>query len=78
MIFVVVLTAVSLILLTMFGRLLNFFGKSSYPKNHLQVLKSKHSNASDKGDNGDKSHTFFRNCEKTTTEPVTGDITGRN
>lgn len=62
----------------MFGRALNFFGKSSYPKNHLRVLKSKHSNASDKGDNGDKSHTFFRHCDKTTTEPVTGDITGKN
>lgn len=78
MIFVVVLTAVSLILLTIFSKLFNFFDRSSYPKNHLPVIKSKHSNASDEGDDGDRSHTFFRNCEKTTTEAVTGEITGKN
>lgn len=77
MIFVVVLATVIVLLLTMAGRILNFFSKSSYPRNRLQVLKSKYSNASDKGDNGDKTHTFFRNCEKATTEPVTGDITGK-
>lgn len=77
MIFMVVLTIVLVLLLTMLGRILNFFGKSSGPRGHSQVLKSKYSNASDKGDNGDKSHTFFRNCEKATTEPVTGDITGK-
>lgn len=78
MIFMIVFVAVLVLFVTMMaGRILNFFGKSSYPRNHLHVLKSKYSTASDKSDNGDKSHTFFRNCEKATTEPVTGDITGK-
>lgn len=76
MFFVIVLTIVLVVIFTMVGRMINFFGKTSYPKN-VQASKSKHSAATDKDDSEDKWHTFFRNCDKATTEPVTGDITGR-
>ncbi|XP_037029629.1 beta,beta-carotene 9',10'-oxygenase-like isoform X2 [Bradysia coprophila] len=63
--------------MAMLGRISNFFGKPSNLRssNQLQV-ESKYSKASDKTDNTDKSHSFYRNCEKATTEPITGDITG--
>lgn len=51
-------------------KIFNFGGNS----NNLQVVKSRYSNASGEGDNG---NTFFRNCEKATTEPISGDITGK-
>lgn len=73
MILMIVLAVVVVLFITMIGRVLNFFGKSSHPRSSQLQAKSKYSNGSD---NGDKAHTFFRNCEKATTEPITGDITG--
>lgn len=74
MILLVALAIVTVILFTMIGKMMNFFGKTNYPKSSLLQAKSKYSTASN--DISDKAHTFFRNCDKATTEPITGDITG--
>lgn len=79
MIFMVVSAVVIVFILAMLGRISNFFGKSNHLRSNNQLhLKSNYSTASDKADNGHRSHTFYRNCEVATTEPITGDITGNH
>lgn len=77
MIFTIVSAVCIVFVMAMLGRISSFFGKQNYPRSSSQLkVKSNYSMASDMTDNRDNSHTSYRNCERATTEPITGDITG--